>query len=292
MSMKGKKGLSGIVTILIVILLGLVAAGVVWVVINNTVSQSAGKVEYSTSCLEISLNPTKIQNTSVNDYKVTIKRSSSKGDIEGIRFIFYDSNEENTEIIDVADPISPSATKTYEVSLSDFESPSRVEVHAYFMTEKGDEYVCEGSNSYKISSSSSSSSGDDGGCSSNDDCESGIECNTATGDCCVSDSPYFNENTETCVDYVLLDYGTISSVYDPWYATNDVVNIDTSDDNEDGSIYNGEDMCFNDGDEIGECFTISDGQVGNTWDGLIEYYFKLNTADVQAGDSFEIREVV
>ncbi len=147
-TMKNKKGLSGIVTILIVILLGLVAAGVVWVVINNTVSKSASNVEYGTSCMEVSVEPIK---ASCNEgmCQVTLSRSASGGEIDGIRMIFLDVDNENSEIIDKDNTIAPLATTTLKnIDVSGFSfTPAQVEIHVYFITEKGDKYVCEGGSS-------------------------------------------------------------------------------------------------------------------------------------------------
>jgi len=58
--MKNTKGLSTVVTTLIIILLVLVAIGIIWGVVNNLLGKSSGTIEISTKCLDVNVKATKV----------------------------------------------------------------------------------------------------------------------------------------------------------------------------------------------------------------------------------------
>ena len=81
------KGLSAIVATLIIILLVIVAAGIVWVVIRNIISEGAEGIELGRFTFDLSIKSAYIDGTNV---KVMIRRSPGGGDLVGVRFIFFD----------------------------------------------------------------------------------------------------------------------------------------------------------------------------------------------------------
>lgn len=92
--MKSKKGLSEAVSTVMVIALVLVVVGIVWVVVQNLVSNSQEDIEIGLS--KVSLNIDKSA-TSVEGDTISIKvnRNIGKGNLTGIEFILStDSNEE------------------------------------------------------------------------------------------------------------------------------------------------------------------------------------------------------
>jgi flagellin-like protein len=48
-----KKGLSAVVTTLIIILLVLVAVGIIWVVVRNVVEEGGSTIDLSVKCLDV-----------------------------------------------------------------------------------------------------------------------------------------------------------------------------------------------------------------------------------------------
>jgi len=79
---KNNRGLSTVVTTLIIILLVLVAVGIIWGVVNNLLSKSSGTIESSTECLDLDVKATLITNNSAigngdDDYAITLKRSAA-----------------------------------------------------------------------------------------------------------------------------------------------------------------------------------------------------------------------
>lgn len=80
-----KKGLSDIVTNVLIILLVLVAVGIIWLFLRPTVS-SVGNVQGSTDCLTIDVQP--VSCTGGNT--VTIKRNAGVGALRGIVVVSTD----------------------------------------------------------------------------------------------------------------------------------------------------------------------------------------------------------
>jgi len=92
---KNQKGLSAVVTTLIVILLVLVAVGIVWVVVKNLIGEGAEEIELGKSTLDLEIKAAQIGDSDVT--VVVVRRNPGKGNFIGMNFIF--SNGTNSEII-------------------------------------------------------------------------------------------------------------------------------------------------------------------------------------------------
>ena len=90
--MRYKKGISGVVTVLIIVLLALVAAGVVWVVIQGTVEEAGGEVTGKAACLGINLNIKSAGDCPSGSIScnVVVERRSGGDAINGVRVIVTD----------------------------------------------------------------------------------------------------------------------------------------------------------------------------------------------------------
>lgn len=84
------RGLSTIVTTLIIILLVIIAVGIVWVVIRNVISKGAEEVELGKFTLDLEIESVKITDTNVN---VKVKRNTGAGEVQGILFLIFDGND-------------------------------------------------------------------------------------------------------------------------------------------------------------------------------------------------------
>ena len=82
------KGLSAIVATLIIILLVLVAAGIIWVVVRNIITEGAEGIELGRFTFDLSIKSAYIDDA--NDVKVVVRRSPGGGNLTGVKFIFYD----------------------------------------------------------------------------------------------------------------------------------------------------------------------------------------------------------
>ena len=102
--------MSAIVTVLILILLSFIAIGIVWVVIQNVLTE--GSEDITLNSLTLNLELQKIV-YSPGQIDVAIKRNSGKGEFDGLRFVLFDGKK--SEIIDVPGEIPELGTKTFNV---------------------------------------------------------------------------------------------------------------------------------------------------------------------------------
>lgn len=130
--MKNKKGLSGIVTTLIIILLVLVAIGVIWTVVSNLLDNSTNKITQANKCLDIDVRATKVVE-GTDSYNVTLKRSATgEGEVSAMVVVY--SEDANTEPMDFVQVLTPLATVTNNVDPTNFvDNATRIEVTPYFL---------------------------------------------------------------------------------------------------------------------------------------------------------------
>ncbi len=89
-----KRGLSAVVTTLIIILLVLVSTGIIWVVIRNLVSEGAEGIDLSKFTFDLTIKRAYMDGT---DVLVSVRRSPGGGEMVGINFVFL--NETDSMVI-------------------------------------------------------------------------------------------------------------------------------------------------------------------------------------------------
>ena len=132
------RGLSEVVSTLIIILLVLVAIGIVWLVVSNVLESGAQQTDISAKCLAVDVKATAV-NCAAGTCAVTYKRSSGGDDINGIIIVL--SNGTESEQKPVAGNIVASATKTEPV-VTTLTNPNKVEIAAYFTDASGNDQTC------------------------------------------------------------------------------------------------------------------------------------------------------
>ena len=161
MLVKNKKGISEIVVTIIIILLAIVVFAIVSVVVRGTVSKGEENIELSANCLDVEMHAVKIVKTPASvvpgspsvpgSYDVTVSRSSSGKDLNGVKLIVEDSAKEkrvNSE--DIIEAIKPLDKKTYTVSGIDF-TPAQITTVPFFMKKSGEVYYCENTQTDELS---------------------------------------------------------------------------------------------------------------------------------------------
>ena len=137
---RNKKGLSTVVTTLIIILLVLVAVSIVWVVVRAFIESGVETIDYTAKCLQVDVRATAV--TGTNPYDVTLKRGAGGEAIAGIRFVFLDAGT-GSGMIDDAFNIQPLATETRTVD-GGISDAIKVEVTPYFIDANGNQQFCGG----------------------------------------------------------------------------------------------------------------------------------------------------
>ena len=143
--MKQKKGLSTVVTSLILILLVLVAVGLIWFVIRNLVEEGSGQIELGTKCLEIDVRATAVTCASSSDCDVTLTRRSGGGNIDGVVLVFENDAGQTTTapIDDVFEVNIEPLTSVTETGIdSEITSPTKVKVTTYIKDVSGEPNYC------------------------------------------------------------------------------------------------------------------------------------------------------
>lgn len=146
--MINKRGLSLIVTSLIIVVLVLVAIGIVWVVVRNIIEGGVEQVDYNTKCLEVNIRATAVTNTGDTDYNITMTRTAGEDDIAGVKLVFFNEDGETSDVIGVDGNIAPLATVTKSVD-GEIEDANKVELTPYFEDSSGNEKFCS-TNSYEF----------------------------------------------------------------------------------------------------------------------------------------------
>jgi len=142
-----KKGLSEVVTTLIIILLVLVAIGIVWVVVNNILESGTQQTEISAKCLQIDVKATAASCDVGGVCNVTYKRNAGGDEIGGVIIVL--SNGVSSNQTEVAGNMVPLATRT----LTDFATglspaPNKAELSAYFVDDSGNQQICSTTNQF------------------------------------------------------------------------------------------------------------------------------------------------
>ncbi|GEM_PF-3081785 len=106
-----KKSLSAVITSLIMILLVLVAIGVVWVVVKNTVYDETEQVSLSPLTVDIEVEGIRDNGDTID---VRVKRNVGKGEIEGLKFIVSDGV--NSEIFEEPANLKELGEKTFTLN--------------------------------------------------------------------------------------------------------------------------------------------------------------------------------
>ena len=115
--MHSKKGLSGIVVTLIIIVLSLVAVGVVWGVVSNLLKSGESQTSSSFGKLFISLETQKVNMKSNGDVDVIVKRNAGAGELKSINFVVSDGD--NSKVIKKDTSMVELGTNTFTLTASE-----------------------------------------------------------------------------------------------------------------------------------------------------------------------------
>jgi len=127
---KNQKGLSLIVTLLMIILLIFVAIGIFWYVTRNVLEEGTEQFELGSKCLSIDVRATAVTCVA-GTCDVTYTRRAGGDDIGGIKFIFSDGTV--SAETDLPGNLAELGTKTEQGIVTGLSTPTSVEVAVYFI---------------------------------------------------------------------------------------------------------------------------------------------------------------
>jgi len=151
-----KRGLSTIVSTLLILLLVFVAVGILWVVVRNVVMQGTEQVSLGKFTLDLAIDQVQLNNAT-NSVSMKIKRNSGEGEFVGIKVIV--SSEDNSEIFTINGSLKEYERKSYEFILEiiDVDDIKKIQIAPVFRLESGKEITGDVKDTWEKSESASGS---------------------------------------------------------------------------------------------------------------------------------------
>jgi hypothetical protein len=139
--MANRRGLSAVVTTLIIILLVLVAIGIVWVVVRGVVEGGAGQIDITAQCLAVDMNAVGVVETSAGVYDVTLERSAGGDAIDGVKLVLFNLTG-NSAVLNFSAGPDELETVTRSIDTGDTGNATKLDYTVYFLDESGNEVLC------------------------------------------------------------------------------------------------------------------------------------------------------
>lgn len=193
-----KRGLSAIITTLLVVLLVLVAVGIVWVVIRNILKGGAEGIFLEKLTLDVGMKNVRI-NANANNVSLVVERESGQGEMTGVKFIFNNGTDTETIIQNI--PIPELEERKFDLHLTKIDVLSLISISMIPLIKTGkqeDVEITEKAETFDVhTGETTSGGGSSGGGSSggeivvpicgNNVVESGEACDGEVGDeTCIS----------------------------------------------------------------------------------------------------------
>ena len=149
MIIKNKKGVSGIVATLIIILLVLVASGIMWVVLQGVLDEQTSEIDLAKVCMDSNLRATQTENNgTATYYTITLQRNAKGGTLAGAKLIFY-NNTDISDVIDYSNDIDALESKRFTIDAT-ITNVTKVEVSGYYLDADGNDNICPQSSAYTL----------------------------------------------------------------------------------------------------------------------------------------------
>jgi len=139
--MMKRKGVSGVILTIIMIVLVLAAVAVIWGIINNILQTQTEQVDVSSKCLNVNIQSTKLD-CSNGVCNVTVTRDSSGEAIAGMKLVFITSAGDANYIHDVPGNVELLETKTISDITTTGINATDVSITPYFLDTSGNEQLC------------------------------------------------------------------------------------------------------------------------------------------------------
>jgi len=142
MKKMNNKGLSAVVTTIIIVAIGLVAVAVVFAVVQNLLSGEVSGIDVSSKCTNVGLHINSITCTDLNPdtCDIVLKRTYGSEDISGVKTIFTDNNGVTGTVDTQVGNLELLETIPYTAATG-LNDPVKVEVYPYFTVE-GEDKLC------------------------------------------------------------------------------------------------------------------------------------------------------
>ena len=159
-----KRGLSTIVTTLLIILLSIVAIAVVWVVIANVVQSGTEQIALGQKCINVNFNSVSVLPVfgQAGSYSVTLSRGSGGDPIAGVKVTVFNADNENSDILEFGSGLNVLETKTQTI-ITNIINANKFDITPYFTDSSGNEQLCPQTKSFSLGSSVAAPTGEEPG---------------------------------------------------------------------------------------------------------------------------------
>ncbi|MEN7982634.1 MAG: archaellin/type IV pilin N-terminal domain-containing protein [Nanoarchaeota archaeon] len=146
-----KKGISTIIATIMMILFVLIAAGVVWVVIQNLLAEQTEEISSGLDRITLSIVGSSV-NITDTEVSLTINRDIGKGDLVKIKIILYDTEGESYSQNVDAETLTELGSKKFTINKGDFTTIKKIAIAPITKSASGKESLKGIVNTHKISS--------------------------------------------------------------------------------------------------------------------------------------------
>jgi len=146
--MSNKRGLSGVVSVLLIILITLVAIGIFWTVAKGVITRSESEIDMGSKCLDSDIRITGLDYVSPN-WTISIRRKSGTEEFQGIKFLLHDTSRGESTPTTLED-VSVTNIRLLETDVATISSVGsgistpgnvdKVDMIVYFQTENGESF--------------------------------------------------------------------------------------------------------------------------------------------------------
>ncbi len=137
-----KRGLSDIITNVLIILLVLVAIGIIWAFVRPAIQGGAQQISGANDCLTTTVTPVGcVFNGTQNNATVVFQRGTGSGDVRAIRLILSDNSGASTSTDETTIPAT-FATGSRVINITAF-NPTRFDTAFEILTSDGQTRTCE-----------------------------------------------------------------------------------------------------------------------------------------------------
>ena len=140
-----KKGISDVVSTVLIILLVVAAVAIIGVIVLNTVGKTSNRVSDSVACQQIQLVPQSCSLGAGTNLQVRVNRADGAKDsqIAGIDFVFTSASNGQSSIAKQSWTLSPLETKLFDNINAPGGPFSSVRVAAIITGNDGSEVICD-----------------------------------------------------------------------------------------------------------------------------------------------------
>ncbi|MBS3070970.1 hypothetical protein J4407_01570 [Candidatus Pacearchaeota archaeon] len=139
-----KKGLSGIVVTLILIVIVMSATLLIWFVVRDILGEGTENINVGAKCLDVNIEVAQLTCTGVSSdvCTVSLTRNAGGDNIGGVKVVFSNETATKTYVHDAPGNIAPLETKTVSAIATGIKNADKAEPVVYFLDASGNEQLC------------------------------------------------------------------------------------------------------------------------------------------------------